>query len=314
MKNSDYSWYLGIKSRLVHILKEEAPDLVLISGGPFYNFILTGKIKRMAASRVVLDLRDFWTIGNYDEPQKKSIKGKVSYFLNIFIEGWSFFRADLIIFNTNSMRSAYLNKYLFIKNKNIVLRNGFSLKKIEEAKSNIKKRNTNNHLRIICAGKFFYYYPEKVESFFNLLSEYSIKYKKPVEFIHIGETEEGAKKIACSLGIYYVEKGLMPYDKVLLEIGAADLCYAVSRSKNLIVVKILDYLGMEKKIILSGPKPEDLNDYKIDSMIASMDDMGPEELYRFINSKNKKESYNRVLKSFDRGEMVLGCYKKIIGK
>ncbi len=114
-------WQPGAQLALLRLLARNPPQVVLISGPPFSQFLLTPLAKTRAA--VVLDYRDEWSLvrGAYEMTQSR-----IARVLGDPLEAFIVKRADMITTATEEFRTSLLSRFPFLDPSAVVaIPNGY---------------------------------------------------------------------------------------------------------------------------------------------------------------------------------------------
>lgn len=87
--------YGGLRRAVRHAMANEKADAILITGSPFYPFLLAGMIKREFGVPVILDFQDPW-ISNWGAARTPLTKGWAAYRLARMLEPRAVASADFI--------------------------------------------------------------------------------------------------------------------------------------------------------------------------------------------------------------------------
>ena len=109
--------YLGIRSRLGELIEEESPDLVMITGSPFYPMLLTRFINRRGV-KVVLDYQDPWR-SEFNETQSIWSKRGLSHLVAKWLEPRALKFCDGVTSVSQTQNEQLIVQYPFLKDKKI---------------------------------------------------------------------------------------------------------------------------------------------------------------------------------------------------
>lgn len=131
--------------RAEKIIKEDNIDLIYVSCPPHSQSLIGANLKSITGIPLVIDFRDAWTLNPYSTNYLlKSLEN-----LNEKLEKNVFESADYIVTATEGIKSDYISKYPFIKQKITTIFNGFDLDDIP------KNITTFNKFTIVYTGSFY---------------------------------------------------------------------------------------------------------------------------------------------------------------
>jgi glycosyltransferase involved in cell wall biosynthesis len=121
------------------ILKNNKIDVILCSGPSFTSFIVGFILSKKTKLPLVLDYRDGWFL---DAHRKTSSINFLKNTIDHYLEKVILKQCSNAIFVSNHLLNLYRNKFNFIKNKSIVISNGFDKADLLENKqASIKQNN-----------------------------------------------------------------------------------------------------------------------------------------------------------------------------
>lgn len=130
-------------SRVYRALRHEFSNVVLLSSQPPFGVSFVGLFCKIFRKDIfwIADFRDPWTLNPLYNPFPFGI------LFSKFYERKVFEKADLILFNTKTDKDNYCKKFQYLREKSLVIRNGF-----EEVILNDSSDNTGEKLKIVYSG------------------------------------------------------------------------------------------------------------------------------------------------------------------
>lgn len=249
-KDISFTFYKKLKKQIYKILKNESPDHVFITGGPFYILPIGRFVYNHFKIPYTIDLRDPWTL------QKRicfsfslrSLKINTLYLLENVMEKYSLSKAKNVITVNDTMSEQYGNKYPPLREKIHTITNGVDISDFNNimAKEGFKK-NT-----IIYTGKF------NVSAGFRDPSCIFASMKKlklqgyDYNFIHVGIKDEKVIELAKEFDIIdncsFV--GVKSYNETISYCKSSDVLLVIGGTeKSEQTGKIFDYMGCKKRVL-----------------------------------------------------------------
>jgi len=241
-------WLPFLLFRLLRELKNEHPDIVFLTGGPFIHWIIAPLvINELYKIPYVLDFRDPWRLSPY-----RRVKTVFSYgftFLSRVIEPLAVKKAHFAINVTEQATEMYRETYNELSQKFITIYNGFDPEDIE----NVKEPISFSDFDIIYVGKFggFRNPLPFLEAFKKLVKAYSLS-PEQIHFVWVGIPEGDVVKIIDDLRIsnYCKLVGYKPYREALCYIKGAKVCLLISGNHPFEpTTKFFDYIALDKPIL-----------------------------------------------------------------
>lgn len=246
-------------------------DCVIISGGPFYTFPITGQAKKRKI-KCILDFRDPWVFDVREDYY--TLKNLIREIYYLPKERMAVANADAVTTATTGWGEKFRKYYPLRKKKFHVIENGYDdaqLQGIEKAPMAKKKK-----LTIGVFGKLFYYSSFYSNVFVKELSNFSTD----VDVLQIGDKEEQADSIIERNGLdknVISSTGFMPYQKGISLLMNADCFLIIDDRKDAIGTKIYDYIFIGKPIFFVGPKDSYfsrfINKYKLGYSCENADEI-----------------------------------------
>ena len=139
---------------------QESP--VIITSGPPFGVHRIGLLykRRFSSARWIVDMRDPFTLN------KGYHKNKIRRFLDSNFENKIFTYADIVLFNTYGDKKMYSIKYSRIKDKFLVVRNGYTLQNSAESRY-VKEEDFTF---VYAGGTYRGVVPHKLSNFFEILN------------------------------------------------------------------------------------------------------------------------------------------------
>ena len=248
-------WLPFLLSNIFKVIRKERPNLIYIVGGPFFPLIVGPIIKLFFRLPYVVDLRDPWRTARLYQPLR-GLKSRISRVLTRIIEPMVFRFATKVICVTKTMLKEYLSVYPQQKKKFVIITNGYDPEDFKELKAKKYKEFT-----IAYTGKF-----RRTEAFHNPAPIFQaikiLKNKKTnIQLIHVGAIEQEViglvKKIEIDSAIKFVGPKL--HKEALNYAKGADLLLVIGSDRKMgLPVKMFDYIGCQRPILILAYKDEEL--------------------------------------------------------
>jgi glycosyltransferase involved in cell wall biosynthesis len=234
-------WIKNLYREAKEVINKEKIDVVYYTGGPFFQWLVAPKLKKMTGVPYVIDYRDPWGINPYEE-NGKGLKKKIGDWLAGILEPKIIRESAGVIFATKDMENEYKKIFPGEVAKFSVIENGFDP---DDYNAVIPKKLSG--FSIVYTGKFSHYRnPE------SLLKAISI-FRKSVDcqFIHVGNKEEAVSALASKyLGKGAIFTGPRTYAKAISYAKGADVLVLISGGSNIeFTHKVFDYVSCNKPII-----------------------------------------------------------------
>jgi glycosyltransferase involved in cell wall biosynthesis len=236
------------------LLKNEAFDVIFVSGPPFSAFNTGRKLKQEFDIPLVIDYRDLW-YGNhfmfYPTPVHSMIHKKMEYQV--------LRAADKIIAINRKMKEEIIKNFKFLSFEDIfIIPHGFDPADFENKNGTDK---TNNKLWIAYSGLFYEFITPKyfLRAFRKLVVERP-DVAENIELHFIGLLRNENRKLIKKLHLqeYVKEYGYIDHNKSIIKILSADLLWLmIGKGKNADTIsssKLYEYFGTRKPIIACVPE------------------------------------------------------------
>ena len=248
-------WLPFLLSAVVKVIREEHPDLVYFTGGPFFPLITGPLIRFLFRLPYVVDLRDPWKLAKRVLPAR-GIKTHLGHLLSNMAEPFVLRHAAKVICVTGRMCEEYKQEYSGFVDKFVLITNGYDP---NDFKGIIPKQY--NEFTIVYTGKFrrseAFHNPATLFQAMKILRQRGIR----VRFIHVGAREEEVIRLAESAGVKEdVEfTGAKPHDEALSYAMGGNLLLALGSNRKMgLPVKMFDYMGCRKPWLAIGCKGEEM--------------------------------------------------------
>ncbi|KQC11968.1 MAG: hypothetical protein APR54_10285, partial [Candidatus Cloacimonas sp. SDB] len=235
-------WYFLFKKELIAILRENHVDQIIMSGGPFCYFNLTGYLKKKTNANIILDFRDLWAFGFL---RPKGFRNRIIYKIKQILEKNSISSADIVIGVSEKISEKYKKLYsTSTKADFITIMNGFDESLLENMP--FTKKNQES-FKLAIFGKFSSYNLNDVKVLVNGLSSYKNEFK----LIHIGLQELYLEKMikVNQLEKQFIYLGYMNYVEAMSKLSEMDCLIVNNRLEVGIGTKIFDYIYLNKPIL-----------------------------------------------------------------
>lgn len=289
INDKSIKWLPYLISNIISIIRKERPHLVYITAGPFFPLIIGPIVKLFFRLPYVVDLRDPWKLAQSRVPIR-GLKANLGKFLTNLTEPIVLNYAAKVICASDTLRKEYQSLYTSKFEKFFTIMNGYDPEDFKNLKVKQYKKYT-----IAYTGKF-----ERNEAFhdpipfFNALK---ILYDKgiDIQFVHVGVKEEKVIVLAKKAGVRSIIKfiGPKPHIETLSYAVGADLLLVIGSDRKMgLPVKMFDYIGCHKPILILAYKDEEI--WHIGQEIPSamlLENSNPDDIAYVIEElylKNKK--------------------------
>ena len=250
-------WLIAYKREINEIIAEHKIDLIFISGGPFFYFLLGSFFKKKYGIPFVLDFRDPW----YDRELEIGLKGKIINIIKYFLEKKSLGNADLIINVTESLTKMCITRNPEKKRGRFVtIYNGYDDKLLNNNNTTrLKDHFSEGDYKIGIFGKFSYYNIKHADILLESVSELMSELNKKITIYHLGSEEEYLiKKTELGLKDQFIYMGNREYNEGIEIMKNMDVMILNNRSKYALGTKVFDYMFINKPIIAFIEKESEL--------------------------------------------------------
>lgn len=248
-------WLPYLISNIISIIRKERPHLVYITGGPFFPLIIGPIIKFFFRLPYVIDLRDPWKLAHRRVPIR-GLKARLGRLLTNISEPIVIRYSAKVICVTDTLREEYQSVYSGKSEKFFTITNGYDPDDFDYIKPKQYEKFT-----IAYTGKFgrseAFHNPTPIFKAIKILLSKGID----VQFIHIGKKEEEVVVLAKKIGIESAVKFVGPRSHVetlSYAIGADLLLVIGSNRKMGLPVKMFDYIGCHRPILILAYKDEEM--------------------------------------------------------
>ena len=285
-------WYLpGVKKASEYIKKNKVDAIVSI-GPPHTAQLIGKKLSEKFNILFVPVFIDPWTDIIYYKEQNRNWLTKA---IDSSLEKSVIKRASHIIFVTETMRTDFIKKYPFAREKSSVLYWGYN----EEDFESIKPYDWKEDGKVLIhAGNIFdYQNPVNFWKYIRKRNEDGEKIK--IKFI--GTVSPAIKKTIEETGLSADTEylGFLSYKEMLSRLMGADYLLVCASEPRHVPGKLFEYLRIGKPIIAFGDGNNEVEKILTDSsagMLFHYDESGEE----FFSSKKTFKNNFEIIKKFDR--------------
>ncbi|MGW8169132.1 MAG: hypothetical protein ACWGHH_03910 [Sulfurovaceae bacterium] len=282
------------------------PQMVYLTGGPFYHWILAPLIKLFGVE-YILDFRDPWKLSPY-AVRKNGFLGRLTFKLSTYIERFAIKHAKIVINVTNQATKMYKDEYPEFLEKFVTITNGFDSDDfIEIEPLSISKFD------IVYSGKFGTFRDVRpfFEAFSMMIKEHNFT-PEDIRFVWIGKVEEHIINMMKEMKLEnYVEMlGFLPYRKNLQYIKGSQIALLIAgKHPYEPTTKIFDYMALQKYILgitdAEGFVVETLGMYPLGGISKNNVNAVLEKLEEGLNNfTEKNETDKNALIRFERNELT----------
>lgn len=235
------------------------PDVILISGSPFYTFSITGLAKEKGIP-CVIDIRDPWIFDFRGLKNTLSFKKNMYRIIHYPHERYAIANATAVVTVTDGWCEDYRRHYKWNQDKFHVVENGFDelgLADIDAVEADKEIENLRG-VKLGVFGKLAYYSDNNTKV---LLQGFKRVDEKSVHIVQIGEKEKVVEQIAHEIGApndTIISTGFMDYKKGIATLKKLDALLIIDNRMHALGTKIYDYIFVNKPIIYIGPKRSDM--------------------------------------------------------
>jgi len=248
-------WLPFLIPKLRNLIKKERPDLVFITGGPFFPLIVCPIIKIFYKLNCVVDLRDPWKL-SYNKIPIQGLKARLGRFLINIAEPIVLRNASKVICASDTILKKYQIVYNNQKEKFLTITNGYDPEDFDNIKPKKYKEFT-----IVYTGKFRCHEalldPAPIFSALKILHVKGVN----IQFVHVGLREKEIAALSKKIGVQSSIKFIGPksYAETLSYTKGADLLLVIGSNKKMgISVKLFDYIGCHNPILILTDKDGEL--------------------------------------------------------
>ena len=248
-------WLPFLLSNIFKIIRKEQPNLIYITGGPFFPLIMGPIIKFFFRLPYVIDLRDPWKLAHHRVPIR-GLKARLGRLLTNITEPIVIRYSAKVICATDTLREEYQSVYSGKSEKFYTITNGY-----DPDDFNYIKPKQYEKFTVVYTGKF-----ERNEAFHDpgpVFKALKILQSKGIgaQFIHVGVKEEKVVALAQKAGMRNAIKFIGPRshsDTLSYAIGADLLLVIGSDRKMGLPVKMFDYIGCHRPMLILAYKDEEI--------------------------------------------------------
>ena len=248
-------WLPFLLSNIFKIIRKEQPNLIYITGGPFFPLIMGPIIKFFFRLPYVIDLRDPWKLAHRKVPIR-GLKARLGRLLTNIIEPIVIRYSAKVICATDTLREEYQSVYSGKSEKFYTITNGYDPDDFDYMKPKQYEKFT-----VVYTGKF-----ERNEAFHDpgpVFKALKILQRKGIEtqFIHVGAKEEKVVTLAQKAGMRNDIRFIGPrsHSETLSYAIGADLLLVIGSDRKMgLPVKMFDYIGCHRPILILAYKDEEI--------------------------------------------------------
>ena len=226
------------------------PDVVIVSGGPFYTFRIAQYAKESGLP-CILDFRDPWIFEYRGAKSFFTVRNLISKFIELPWEREAVHAATCVVTVTDGWKKNFEKAYPFSKSKFMVIENGYDDALLQSISLDAPRHSKK--ITLAAFGKLFYYTQEYSKVFLNAYR----KLQDRVDLMQIGQKETKSDELLTNCGISLDKlyaTGFLNYQEGIKQLNQADAFLLIDSRRNAIGTKIYDYIYLNKPIIYVGPK------------------------------------------------------------
>lgn len=317
-------WLLPGVLKGLSVIKKNNVELIYSTSPPKTTLLIGLILKKLTRRPLVIDFRDPWTLSGGSIYESKS---KYKFKLENWLELQVMKNADVIIANTEFLKSEYEKKYKkIIKGKIHVITNGYDPDDFRFLDNNADKHNET--FTISHVGEFYYEIrtPDNfLKAISELINEKKIdKNRIIINFIGSGEYVEneefisfiGSNKLENILKI----KKYLPHNESLEYICNSDVLLLLQPSLETIMqipAKAFEYIRSGNYIFAVAPAgaTHDLIENINNGAVANPDDIGAikKNIYaayiNYMENRLERDILSNEIRRYDRRELTRNLAK-----
>lgn len=244
-------WLPYLLMHLFRMVRRERPELLFLTGGPFFP-LLAGPVARLLwGLPYVIDLRDPWKLARRPVA-RRSWKAKLEQVLTRLAEPLVLRFAHRVICATGQMVEEYREAYQHLPSERFTLiTNGYDPEDFAAVEPVKFPEPT-----IVYTGKFSTTEAFRDPTPFFVALRVLADRNRPLRFVHVGSKEPKVAERASALGVDHLVEcaGARPYHEALAYgKGAAVLLLIGGGQKTEQTGKVFDYLGCQRPVLALAP-------------------------------------------------------------
>jgi len=239
-------WLPPLLLAVVKAIKEEHPDLVYLTGGPFFPLIVGPIVKLLVRLPYVVDLRDPWKLAQRANPPQ-GFKARVGQLLTNVAEPIVIRYAARVVCATRILQKEYQVAYTKQSAKFITITNGYDPDDFA-AVAPVRFMT----FTIVYTGKFRVAEAFRDPTAFFLALKRLLERGFEVRFVHVGRKEKEVMDLAEQAGVQKLVEfvGPKPYHEALGYAKGADVLLLIGGGQRTEQTgKIFDYIGCKKHVM-----------------------------------------------------------------
>ena len=236
------------KQAFCGMISQEKPDLVLISGGPFFTFRLSPIAKKHGIP-CILDFRDPWVFDKRERKGRAWLKATISKLIKLPMERRAIWHADRVVTVTRGWMETFQRYYPLCRKKFSVIMNGYDDDRLKSL--HIPQQKKEQGMRLGVFGKIFYYSQRYSDVFLDALKA------ETVPVVQIGDREPQVNDWLGKHGLpesAIESTGFIQYEKGMEQLAQMDAFLIIDSRKDALGTKVYDYIYLNKPILFVGPK------------------------------------------------------------
>lgn len=248
-------WLPFLIPKLIRLIYKEKPNLVFVTGGPFFPLIVCPIVKIFFRLPCIVDLRDPWKL-SYRRIPARGLKAYLGRLLINIAEPIVLKNATKVICASITLQKEYQSVYTNQKEKFLTITNGYDPDDFKDIKPKQYERFT-----IVYTGKFRC--SEALLDPAPIFRALKILYGKGIniQFVHVGLREKEIVALSKKIGVQSSIKFIGPksYAETLSYAKGANLLLVIGSNKKMgLSVKIFDYIGCHRPILILAYKDEEI--------------------------------------------------------
>lgn len=255
-----YGWAVSLRRHFKQNQVTHPVDLIYISCPPFPQAYTGLWLKRYFNCPLVVDFRDACSLDPYMEGSrlKKLLYSKIFP----FFEKKILQDTDAFITNTPSMQKAYQSLYPFLKNKSILIPNGFDEKEFEGLNSTVSRRNKK--FRLLYCGRFGIG-GRSPRLILKTIQRFIQQYGDVLELLVVGDDTPSLKEMISRMDLTHNVRTIapVPHHQALQYMLGADTLFLYQENTvarvSAVAGKTYEYLMTGKAILAVLPPGDNIN-------------------------------------------------------